>query len=77
MESFIARIKQLIRNETKKEPGYIVLTVPTDKGLKIGDAYIYVEPLTSGKQTVRVFAPLDVSVKRVDGEGKIIERSSH
>lgn len=72
---FVAKIKELSMEEVGEPSTYLSLTVKNRKGIKIGDAYVFVDLDSSNASVLRIFAPQRVSVKRVDEEGNVITKN--
>jgi hypothetical protein len=75
MFDFIAKIKEKIKRNHNIDASYLSITAPWQTGIKVGDSYIFIDLHKSNQYAVRVFAPGDVPIKRLNSDGDIIEKN--
>ena len=69
MLNFIAEIKEKLRKE-KIDASYLCVTNNFRDGIRIGDSLVFFEVAKGNQYAVRIFAPKDIKVYRVDCDGE-------
>ena len=72
---FITSIKQKLKINYKIEASYLSITAPWQTGIQIGDSYVFIDKHKNNQYAVRIFAPEQVLIKRLDSNGDIIEKN--
>lgn len=71
MLSFIAEIKEKLKEEGI-DASYLCITNNLRDGIRIGDSLVFFELAKGNQYVVRIFAPKDIRIKRVNEVGNSI-----
>lgn len=68
MQGFIAEMKEKLKKEGV-DASYLCVTNNNRDGIRIGDTLVFFEPIKNNQYALRIFAPKDVKVGRVNDSG--------
>jgi len=69
MISFIATMKEKLKKEDI-DASYLCITNNLRDGVRIGDTLVFFEQAKGNQYIVRIFAPKDIKIKRIDDSGE-------